>query len=191
MIASLTGTILARGKEYVIIDVAGVGYRVVCSAELLATLAPVAGGTDLKPAPTTLYTHEAIRDDGREIFGFATLDALELFWQLIAVSGVGPRTGLAILAMGSPQTVRSAIERGDISAISSAHGVGKKTAQKIVLELKGKLVDADDGPTDDLLDALVTMGYSKQEAAAALRAVSTDLPDAERLKQTLAFLKKK
>ncbi|MEK7073095.1 MAG: Holliday junction branch migration protein RuvA [Patescibacteria group bacterium] len=183
MITSLTGTILARGADYVIIDVAGVGYRVVCAAELLAQLTT---GTT-----TTLFTHEAIRDDGREIFGFSTLDALELFWQLIAVSGVGPRTGLAILAMGSPPTVRSAIERGDIGAISSAHGVGKKTAQKIVLELKGKLVDADDGPTDDLQDALVTMGYGKQEAAAALRTVSIDLPDAERLKQTLALLKRK
>lgn len=183
MIASLTGTILARGADYVIIDVAGVGYRVVCAAELLAHLAT--------STTTTLFTHEAIRDDGREIFGFRTLDALELFWQLIAVSGVGPRTGLAILAMGSPQTVRSAIERGDIGAISSAHGVGKKTAQKIVLELKGKLVDADDGPTDDLLDALITMGYGKQEAATALHTISVDLSDAERLKQSLALLKRK
>lgn len=182
MIASLTGTILARGADYVIIDVAGVGYRVVCSAELLAKNAT--------GATATLYTHEAIRDDGHEIFGFSTLDALELFWQLIAVSGVGPRTGLAILAMGSPQTVRSAIERGDIGAISSAHGVGKKTAQKIVLELKGKLVDADNGPTDDLLDALVTMGYGKQEATTALHAIAADLPDAQRLKKALGLLKR-
>ncbi len=182
MIASLTGTITARGKDYLIIDVAGVGYRVVCAADLL-TKQPIG-------ASTTLFTHEVIRDDGREIFGFATLDALELFWQLIAVSGVGPRTGLAILAMGSPATVRSAIERGDIGAISSAHGVGKKTAQKIVLDLKGKLVDADGGPTDDLLEALIAMGYGRHEAAAALHAVPADLPDAQRLKKSLGLLKR-
>lgn len=183
MIASLSGTIAARGADYVIIDVAGVGYRVVCAADLLTRCAP---GT-----ATTLFTHEAVREDGREIFGFATLDALELFWQLIGVSGVGPRTGLAILAMGSPQTVRGAIERGDVAALASAHGVGKKTAQKIILELKGKLVEEDGGPTDDLLEALIGMGYGRQEAAAASASIPGDLPDSERLKKILAKLKRK
>ncbi len=183
MIARLSGTVAARGKDYVILDVAGVGYRVVVGPALLGGLA--AGGT------ATLFTHEAVREDGRELFGFRSHDALELFWRLIAVPGVGPRVALHLMESGSPEQVRASIEAGDLKRLTSIPGIGTKKAQQIVLALKGKLVEAEEGLRDDLLDALVGMGYGKQEAAEALKAVPEDLPDEERLRKSLAFLKRK
>ncbi len=157
-----------------------------CTPPLLATLNPV--GRD-NPAPTTLYTHEAIREDGRDIYGFATLDDLELFWKLITVSGIGPRAASHIMAIGPAGEIRTAIEAGDLTKLTSVPGVGKKKAQQIVLTLKGKLVGTETTISDDLLDALVGMGYSKEEAHEALKEIPSDLPDAERLKIALKNLR--
>lgn len=181
MIITLTGQITHRTLDFVILDVAGVGFRLFCTPPLLATLSP---GTN-----TTLFTHEAIREDGRDIYGFATLDDLELFWKLITVSGIGPRAASHIMAIGPAGEIRTAIEAGDLTKLTSVPGVGKKKAQQIVLTLKGKLVGTETTISDDLLDALVGMGYSKEEAHEALKEIPSDLPDAGRLKIALKNLR--
>ena len=114
-----------------IVDVNGLGYLVFASAGII--LSARVG------EPITLWTHEQQREDGREYYGFATPDELEFFWKLITVSGVGPKMGLTIVGASNLKAVSKWIDDGNISALSEIHGVGKKTAQKIVLELKGKL----------------------------------------------------
>lgn len=140
-------------------DVNGLGYRVFASASIV--LSAKVG------EPITLWTHEQQREDGREFYGFATPEELEFFWKLITVSGVGPKLGLTIVGASNINAVKKWIDEGNVSALSEVHGVGKKTAQKIVLELKGKLADSNAGG-DEAADALVGLGYTREEARLAV-----------------------
>lgn len=159
MIAWINGKVIRKGGSWLIIEVGGLGYRVFAAAGVV--LSAKVG------EPLGLWTHEQQREDGREFFGFTTPDELEFFWRLITVSGVGPKMGLAIVGASNIGAVKKWIDEGNIAALSEIHGVGKKTAQKIVLELKGKLADADAGG-DEAVDALAGLGYSREEARAAL-----------------------
>jgi holliday junction DNA helicase RuvA len=177
MIAWLSGNVLRKGGNWVIVDVAGLGYRVFASPGIV--LSAKVG------EPLALWTHEQQREDGREYFGFATPDELEFFWKLITVSGVGPKMGLTIIGASNLNAVKKWIDQGDIAALSEIHGVGKKTAQKIVLELKGKLANADAG-SDEAADALVGLGYSREEARGALIGFEGSIE--ERVKAALKML---
>jgi Holliday junction DNA helicase RuvA len=180
MISSLTGTISYHGLGYVIIDVAGVGYRVTLPEHIAHGLSGC----------ITIFTHDAQRDDGRELFGFTHIKGLELCWRLIEVSGVGPKMAQKII-YGARDIDEAAqkIDTGDVEFLSGIPGVGKKTAQKIILELQGKLVAAPGSQVDeDALTALMGLGYTKMAAEAALSGLDRDLSTDEKIRAALKGL---
>ncbi|MBI4426830.1 MAG: Holliday junction branch migration protein RuvA [Candidatus Kerfeldbacteria bacterium] len=183
MIASLHGTIQTRDSRALVIDVNGVGYRVFVGAALL-------GRADGETVD--LFTHLHLFGDTLELYGFATADELGLFLSLIKVAGVGPKSALAVLS-GTPATqLRQAIIDGDPGPLTRAAGIGKKTAERIILELSGTLAQRTAPAEDEVLDALERLGYSRREAAEALRQVGRDIIDVrERLRSALKALSKK
>jgi holliday junction DNA helicase RuvA len=183
MIGSLRGTILDVSPTDALIEVAGVGYRVIASP---ATLAGLRAGE-----PAFLHIHDHVREDAHDLFGFASRDERSLFERLINVSGVGPKVGLAILSLGSADTVKRAIMSGDLGMLTSIPGVGMKIAQKVVLELKGQLVDVESasGPDREVIDALVSLGYSSNQAREAVKGVPPEVTDvSERVREALKRL---
>lgn len=163
MISMLTGTVVYHGLGFIILQVAGVGYRITLPEVIARGLS----------GEITLYTHHVTRDDGPELFGFTTMGGLELCAKLCEVNGVGPKMAQKIVCGGRDiDEVLQKVERGDVEFLSSIPGVGKKTAQKIILELKGKLVEAPGAMIDDeALIALMGLGYTKPQAEEALKAV--------------------
>jgi len=178
MISWINGSVIRKGENWLIMDVSGLGYRIFAAPGIV--LSAKLG------EPLALWTHEQQRDDGREFYGFATADELEFFWKLITVSGVGPKMGLTIVGASNLNAVKKWIDQGNIAALSEIHGVGKKTAQKIVLELKGKLADSDAGG-DEAADALVGLGYSREEARSAVMGIEGATVE-ERVKAALKRL---
>lgn len=164
MIASLRGQITARGADHVTLEVGGVGYKVFVPRHPTA-------------AAPLLYTHQVVREDGQFLYGFETQEELALFELLIAVSGVGPRAGLAILSVSRPADVAAAIGAGDVAALARAPGVGKKTAERLIVDLRGKVSALGglstnislDPVSDEAQAALQALGFSPAEAAQALR----------------------
>ena len=186
MIARIRGRPVALDAEGLIVDVGGVGYR------LFATPTAVrkADGVD----EVVLDTHLHVRDDTLQLYGFAEPAERELFEQLLSVSGVGPKVALAIVSGYSPGDLKRAIVREDADLFQTIPGIGKKTAQRVVLELKEKIapLTAVDGPhlgAGDghvvARDALVELGYSVAEAEQRLAATDPDLSPAERVRQAL------
>lgn len=165
MIGALRGRVIARGADHVVIDVAGVGYKV---------FVPRQPESD----DVILHTHHVVREDGQFLFGFATRDELALFEMLTSVSGVGPRAALALLAVSRPADLAAAIASGDSAALARAPGVGKKTAERLIVDLRGKIARAAEGALpggapieDEAVAALQALGYTPAEAAAAIRRV--------------------
>ncbi len=170
MISHLRGKILMRGEDFVVIDVGGVGFRVRVPASTLEMVG-------LEGANCELFTHLQVREDDLSLFGFATQDELDLFQRVLTVSGIGPKAALSILSSAPPASVRAAIAQGNLDALTGIPGIGKKTAQRLVLELKGKL-DLSGGeaieisPVDqEVIAVLVNLGYSTSEAQRAAHAV--------------------
>jgi Holliday junction DNA helicase RuvA len=189
MIAHVSGVVAEKFNGAVIVDVNGVGYEVA-----------VALG-DYEHAilnePVKLYTHHHIREQSQELFGFSSLAAKKLFELLITVQGVGPKAALAILSLGDSETVRNAIANSDSAFITRASGVGKRIAERVVVDLTDKVglpIRMNVGQTglsqtidhsDEALEALMALGYSLADATRALEGVSTDLSTAERVTQAL------
>jgi Holliday junction DNA helicase RuvA len=182
MIGSLRGKILEKGPTWLLLEIAGIGYRVKTSPSVLSTL-----NTD----DAFLYTHDHVREDAHDLFGFLSLADLELFERLLTISGVGPKSAMTIMSVGSADQVKKAIMSGDLAMLTSVPGVGKKTAQKIVLELKGQLVDADSGSSvdSDVIDALVGLGYTAQQSKDVLKHVKASEPS-EKIREALKYLSK-
>lgn len=159
MIGYLTGTAHTVSEKEVIVLVGGVGYKVL--APLPALLAQTPG------KEVSLHIHTHVREDQLTLYGFEQHTELELFERLINVSGIGPKSALAMLSVHSPASVAEAVERGDASLLSHTPGIGKKTAEKIILELKGKLAHLQDAnKTDSFFEvrlALEALGYSPKE----------------------------
>ena len=186
MIARLRGRPVAADAGGIVLDVGGVGYR------LHATRAAVRKAE--RGSEVTLETHLHVREDALELYGFAELAERELFEQLLAVSGVGPKVALAIVSGYSPGELRRAIAREDAALFQTIPGIGKKTAQRVVLELKEKIaplaavgavgLGAGDGHVV-ARDALVELGYSVAEAEHRLAATDRDLPPADRVREAL------
>lgn len=193
MIAMIRGSLVEKGEgEAVVMTGSGVGLRVLCSTNTLAVLPPAG-------RECTLYTHLNVREDAMELFGFSKREERDMFLRLISVSGIGPKSALFVLGSMPLSDLRLAILTGDANALSRAPGVGKKTAQRISLELKDKLaqealnagiamdeltlMDGAEAPAGDALgeamQALKSLGYTPQEAAAALKGVKgqADTPD--------------
>jgi Holliday junction DNA helicase RuvA len=185
MIASLRGKPVGRTTDGLVLDVGGVGYLV------HATPRAMAGASGA--AETTLQTYLAVREDALQLYGFADTAERELFVLLLAVNGVGPKVALAIVSGSTPADLRKAILLEDIKRFEAIPGIGKKTAQRVVLELKEKLGGATeiatvaDGDTRYLVarDALVELGYTVGDAERALAATDPELPPEERVRQAL------
>ncbi len=187
MIGALAGTVRHKDLNTLIVDVSGVGYKVSVPTDvaLEATLSQ----------PILLWTHLSVRENALDLFGFTEKETLELFQLLITISGIGPKTALGILNVASPATLRQAVATGDTSYLTRVSGIGKKNAEKIVLELKDKLkVSSEDAPVDarsegDALEALVSLGYSERDAREALKKVSKDTKSAsDRVRSALKVL---
>ncbi|HVR88541.1 MAG TPA: Holliday junction branch migration protein RuvA [Candidatus Limnocylindria bacterium] len=169
MIASVRGRIVAQGTDHVVVESGGVGYKVFVPRH------PETGPSD----EVVLHTHQVTREDGQFLFGFVSREELALFELLIGVSGVGPKAGLAILSVSRPVDVAAAIASGDVAALARAPGVGKKTAERLIVDLRSKVGRLSGGPSlaeplpdgDEALAALRALGYTQAEAQLALRAV--------------------
>jgi Holliday junction DNA helicase RuvA len=169
MISELTGRLTEKSATSCVITVAGVGFRLSMSTNALAHL-PAEGDE------VTVYTHLYVRDDELALFGFESREERELFERLITVNGVGPRVALAALSSLAPAALIEAIAREDDALISSVPGIGKKTAQRLIIELKDKVGAVEAGgravsgnASAEAADALVSMGFSSAEAAVALK----------------------
>ena len=168
MIAAVSGEILTRRVDHVVIDAAGVGYRLAVSAETLRTIPPVG-------ERAFLHAHLISRDDSLALYGFATEDERDLFLMLISISGVGPKVALAALSGGPVGELLRAIASGDAKRFQAVPGIGKRTAERIIVELRekvaGELDDAPSipsgtggGPREEARDGLVNLGYTPTEA---------------------------
>ncbi|HID86417.1 MAG TPA: Holliday junction branch migration protein RuvA, partial [Anaerolineae bacterium] len=172
MIARLRGKLEAQGENYVIVNVGGIGFKVRVPTSFLDQLGDVG-------SPVELFTHLHVRENELALYGCATEDELTLFEQLLTVSGIGPKAALGILSALSPDTLRLAIAQGQVDVLTQVPGIGKKTAQRLVLDLKGKLdlaalmAEAPAlTPADaEVIAALTGLGYSVAEAQAALRSL--------------------
>jgi Holliday junction DNA helicase RuvA len=183
VIAFLHGRVAEKGAGRAVLDVAGVGYDVQVPASTLAKLPPV--GRDAR-----LHTRMVVRDDAMTLFGFASVDERELFDLLVTVTGVGPKVALSFLSVLTPDALRRSVRAGDVAALTIVPGVGKKVAQRVVLDLKDKLggdVVVLEGPLSDVREALLSLGLSPQEASEALAVLAPngDRPVEDLLREAL------
>ena len=192
------GTLAVCEGSTAVVDCGGVGYKLTVSDN---TFSKVAGkmGSEVK-----LFTHLSVREDGVELFGFSSNDELSAFKMLISVSGVGPKAAMAILSIMTPEKFAFAVSTGDVKGISKANNVGKRTAERIILELKDKVakelsaVDTETGEvfapqaetetSAEAVSALMVLGFTKAEAVAALAGVSPADPLEKQIKAALARL---
>jgi holliday junction DNA helicase RuvA len=190
VIAHLSGTIAEKfGAGSIVIDVHGVGYEVSVSA---GDFQAVALSQDAK-----FYTYHHVREQAEELFGFSSLAAKKLFEVLITVQGVGPKAALAILSLGDAEQVRNAIANADSAFVQKAAGVGKKTAERVVVDLSDKVglptqygravapVQTELNTSDEALEALMALGYTLADATKALENVDVNLPTAQRVTMAL------
>lgn len=189
MIATLNGEVSAKTIDMVVIDCGGVGYGVYTTFEDYGALE--------ESVQAKLYIYEHIRENTHDLYGFRSMETKLLFEQLLSVNGVGPKMALAILSVANVQQVRAAIASGDTKTISLATGVGKRVAERVVVDLKDKvgLAASEDAtgflstpaanPNDEALQGLVALGFSVQDATEALKKVDAKLPAEERIKAAL------
>ena len=190
MIAHLSGKVAEKfGAGSIVIDVHGVGYEVSVSA---GDFEAVALGQDAK-----FYTYHHVREQTEELFGFSSLAAKKLFEMLITVQGVGPKAALAILSLGDAEQVRNAIANADSAFVQKAAGVGKKTAERVVVDLSDKVglpahygradtpVQTELNTSDEALEALMALGYTLADATKALENIDVNLPTAQRVTEAL------
>ncbi|MDQ3099702.1 MAG: Holliday junction branch migration protein RuvA [bacterium] len=195
MIAFLNGAIDSVHTQSLFVDVNGVGYEVWVPSSVISRV--TLGAT------AKIYTYQHVREDDLRLFGFLDLRDLEIFKLLLGVSGIGPKAGLAILSTYSGDDIVSAIDRGDDRLFASVSGIGKKGAAKIVIDLKGKVVGLGSGSisvgvqesfvktsANDLVDALVSLGYSEREIYVHIKSIDQGKPINEQIKQALILLAK-
>jgi Holliday junction DNA helicase RuvA len=188
MISHLSGILFEKERGSIILDVGGVGYRVYVSSATFAEL-PAENGAGI-----SLYTHLAVREDAMDLYGFADRDERSLFELLLSVSGIGPKSALAILSLAGASMLRTAIAQNDIGYLTKVSGIGKKTAEKIVVELKDRLGSyAGAGPElkedADVVEVLMSLGYAREEARVAVRKIGNDATGASaRVKEALKLL---
>jgi len=191
VIYSVEGTVTHLGESFAVFEAGGVGYKVLMPRRAIGRFAVGERGK--------VFTHFHVSDSAQELYGFMRQDILHFFEQLIGVSGVGPKLALAVLDAIELKDLAAAIEENRPDLIAQAPGVGRKTAERIIVELRGKLAGfaSEDAvrrmDTDtDLIDTLVSLGYRRDDARIALRAISPDAHDLEaRLKKALAYLSNK
>src|SRR3989344_568853 len=188
MISSLKGNIVRIDPKYIVLDVNGVGYRVFVNTDLISKIG------DNKNEQITLFTYMAVRENSIDLYGFISLSELKFFELLIGISGIGPKTAMGILNVASVHALEKAINSSDTTHLTKVSGLGKKVADKIVLELKDKIenvVETEGSKQDmkndaDALEALKSLGYSQHEARGALKEVSKTISKtSEKIKEAL------
>ncbi|HEX8390505.1 MAG TPA: Holliday junction branch migration protein RuvA [Candidatus Saccharimonadales bacterium] len=188
MIAHVHGTVVEKVAGSIIVDVNGVGYEVQVSL----------GDFDaaLLNATTKYYTFHHVREQAEELFGFTSLAAKKLFELLITVQGIGPKAALAILSLGPAEQVRNMIANGDTVGITKASGVGKKSAERVIVDLSDKVglpthygttlpIQSEMPMNDEALEALMALGYTLADASKALEGIDTSLPTSKRIQEAL------
>ena len=191
MIARIEGIIVYITDKFLIVDVSGVGYKISVTTETINSSA--------LGEHSSFWIHTAVRENSIDLYGFKTTNEMSFFELLLEVSGIGPRSALSILAVASIDTLKRAIATGDTSYLNKVSGIGKKTAEKIIIELRDKLKDyknEDDTPEilreeSDILEALKSLGYSQNEARNAIKQVpSAIIGTNARIKEALKMLGK-
>lgn len=196
----ISGELVLADPTIAVIDAGGVGYRIFITGNTLGKLAGKVGSN------VKLYTHFAVKEDAMELYGFYTEEELSSFRMLISVSGVGAKSAVSILSLMSPERFAAAVMNGDAKAIAKAQGIGNKTAQRIILELKDKIGkelsaadDQPDGASESLTsgsniaeatNALMVLGYTRSEAAFALKGLDPSLDLEALIRQALTKLMK-
>ena len=192
MIGRLSGTLVAKNPPQVMVDAGGVGYEIDVPMSTFYNL-PATG------EKVVLLTHLVVREDAHILFGFGTEDERAAFRKLIRISGVGARTALSVLSGLSVNDLAHAVATQDAARLTKVPGIGKKTAERLLLELKGKLADvlpgaaaggAQASPASDVLNALISLGYSEKEALLATKSLPADIPVSEGIRAALKALAK-
>ncbi len=176
MIASVSGQVTVRRPDHVVVECGGVGYRLAVSATTLRSV-PAVG------KPARLHTHLIVRDDGMHLYGFGSEDERELFLMLVGVQGVGPKVAMAVLSGGTPRALTNAIASGDSARFQVVPGIGKRTAERIIVELRERfagdeiVVTRSDDPRTLAREGLLGLGFSPQEADRLLDGADGDTPE--------------
>lgn len=189
MIAHLTGTVTSARGTCIVLDAGGIGYRIFATPETVQEAKSTEGSF-------SLCTHLAVRENAMDLYGFRTEEELSFFEMLISVSGVGPKSALAVLSIADVKTITDAVRADDHTFLTRVSGIGKKSAERIVLELRDKLgaLEAHEHETrtsedSDVFEALTSLGYSRSQARDALRHVGDDVSGTDaRLRQALKHL---
>jgi Holliday junction DNA helicase RuvA len=187
MIGWLEGRVIAVRPTFLILAVGGIGYKVFATKDALLRLSP--------DATVSLWTHLAVRETAQDLYGFVTEEEMRFFDLLLTVSGIGPKSAMSILDIASVETLRSAISTGRAEYLTKVSGIGRKTAEKIVLELRDKVgagaesTNATLKGDEDALEALMSLGYSANESRDALRKVGEEFTKSnDRLREALKLL---
>ena len=187
MISSLKGVIKNKGNGFVVLEINNIGYQVFVASLLYADLVI---GQDFE-----FYTHQQVREDALNLYGFRQLEELELFEMLIDISGIGPKSALGVMSIATAADIKESIIRGDPALLTKVSGIGRKTADRVVLELREKIsklsfkdnkLNRDGLGSSDEIDALMALGYSLPQAREALNGVDAKTKDSgERIRQAL------
>ncbi|MBP6866020.1 MAG: Holliday junction branch migration protein RuvA [Candidatus Pacebacteria bacterium] len=184
MIGSIRGKVTLKGDRFVLVETAGVGYKIWTSQDNLSKVK--------NDAEVLFYTHTHVREDSLDLYGFLNYEELDFFEMLINVSGIGPKGALTILSVATIETLQRAISTSDIPYLTKISGIGKKTAEKMVIELRDKVGVLEKNETlKDELDALLALqalGYSQNEARDALKGLSPELSTNAKIKEALKVL---
>ncbi len=180
MISHITGEVILKNDKFVIIDVSGVGYKVYISIDSIRKIG-------VKGEKVNLWTYLSVRENVLDLYGFMNYAEVDLFEMLIGISGVGPKSALGIMGVAPLDTLKSAIASGDTSYLTKVSGIGKKNAEKIILELRDKLgaIESESktgvfSADTDVIDALQALGYSATEAREALKEVPKETTGASK-----------
>ena len=186
MISWIEGKVKMRGERFLILENNGVGYKIFTVPKTI------------KNPPSGFWTHLHVREDAMELYGFGEYPELEFFEMLIQISGIGPKSALGILGVAPLDTIKKAISSGETSYLTKVSGIGRKTAEKIVLELREKLGEMESGAggmfkeDQDVLSALESLGYSRQEAREVIKQIPENIiGTGQRVKEALKILGKK
>jgi len=187
MIGTLSGTVRHKDLHIVLVDVGGVGYKVFCTIDTALDAIP--------GEPIFLWTYLSVRENALDLFGFLDKETMDIFELLITISGIGPKTALGILNVATPAMLRQAVATEDISYLTKVSGIGKKNAEKIVLELRDKLITTSEDMVSgragegDVLEALISLGYSERDARDAVKRLPKELEGTSaRIKEALKYL---
>ena len=184
MIGSIKGQIILKKDKFIIIETNGVGYKINVSPDTISKIDALRLRSGQNDTSVSFWIHTHVREDAFDLYGFSEYSELEFFEMLIGISGIGPKSALAILGITSIETLSKAISTGDTSYLTKVSGIGRKTAEKIVIELRDKISNRTDEKGEgslqgelDTLEALKSLGYSQNQAREALKKVTEKNPD--------------